>query len=111
MSQKSLSTVGLGLLMLIAPFTLGDIRYFSFPFLAQIALVSYSILVIIGGILEAGAKRYKFLIDGYTLLGVILFVLGAPTGFALGETFWITMTFLIGFFWGLPSVILLKINR
>ena len=94
MSQKSLSTVGLGLLMLIAPFRLGDIRYFSFPFLAHIALVSYSILVIIGGVLEAGAKRYKFLIDGYTLLGVILFVLGAPTGFALGETFWITMTFL-----------------
>jgi hypothetical protein len=111
MDQRAFSTTGLGLVMLLAPFTLGNIPVFSFPMMAKIAMAVYSAFIVVGGILESGADRYKFFIDGYLIMGIVFFLLGAPTGFPLGEGFWTTMTLLVALFAGLPAVLLLHLNR
>lgn len=112
MNQRSLSAIVLGLLFISLPRTIGLVPIeVSFPLVAKLLVIFYGLLMIVAGIYVKKAERYKFLLDIYSVLGVFIMLAGPVTNFPLGAEFWSTITAVTAIFLGLPTVLLLKLNR
>jgi len=111
MDQRALAAVVIGFIIASSPVTLQRIPYeFTYPLLAQLVMVLFGVLMILGGFFEPGADRYKIVLDFYMLAGVGLFPLGPVTNYPLGQDFWMTISFVTAVFAGLPAVLLLHLS-
>lgn len=112
MDQRSSSALFIGLLFISAPFSIDAIPIeIEFTLTAQLITVLYGALMIVGGLYSRKAKRYKFMLDIYSVLGLFVLLAGPLTNFPLGLDFWNTISFVSAIFLGLPTVLLLKLNR
>ena len=112
MDQRSSSALFIGLLFISSPFSVNAIPIeIDFTLTAQIVTVLYGLLMIVGGLYSRKAKRYKFMLDIYSVLGIFVLLAGPLTNFPLGVDFWNTISFVSAIFLGLPTVLLLKLNR
>lgn len=112
MDERSSSAIIIGLLFASLPFSIGLLPFeVAFTLTAQLIVVLYGVLMIVGGLYARKAKRYKFLLDIYSVLGVVLMLAGPLTDFPLGREFWNSIGFVSAIFIGLPTVLLMKLNR
>ena len=112
MDQRSSSALFIGLLFVSMPFTVNVVPIeVNFTLTAQLITVFYGFLMIVGGLYSRKAKRYRFLLDIYSVLGLFVLLGGPLTNFPLGVDFWNTISFVSAIFLGLPTVLLLKLNR
>lgn len=112
MDQKVLSALVMGLIISTSPVILQIIPYnFTYPLLAQAAMVATGLLMLIGGLYEAGADRYKVVLNFYVVTGTVLFLIGPVSGFLISQDIWLTLSFLTAVFIGLPAAALLHLSR
>lgn len=112
MDQRSSSALFIGLLFISAPFSVNAIPIeVDFNLTAQLITVLYGVFMIVGGFYSIKANRYIFMLDIYSVLGIFVLLAGPLTNFPLGVDFWNTISFVIAVFLGLPTALLLKLNR
>ena len=111
MDQRALAAVIIGFVIASSPVTLQRIPYeFTYPLLAQLVMVLFGVLMILGGFFAPGADRYQIVLDFYILAGVGLLPLGPVTSYPFGQEFWLTISFVVAIFAGLPAVLLLHLS-
>jgi len=112
MDQRSSSALFIGLIFVSSPLTINYIPIqVDFSLTAKLIVLLYGLLMIFGGFYAGKAKRYKFLLDIYSVLGLFILLGGPLTNFPLGTDFWNTISLVSAIFLGLPTVLLLKLNR
>lgn len=112
MDEKVLSALAMGVIISTSPLTLQMLPHdFTYPLLAQVSMAISGVLMLAGGLYEAGADRYKIVLSAYVLAGTGVFILGPLTGYPVGQEIWITISFMTALFLGLPSVALLHLSR
>lgn len=112
MDEKVLSALVMGFLISTSSVTLQMLPYeFTYPLLAQVVMSLSGLLMFAGGLYEAGADRYKIVLNFYVLLGTLLFLLGPVTSYPIGQEVWTSISFMTALFVGLPSVALLHLSR
>jgi len=112
MADNSIYSLISGIGLATSPLTVNQLSLnVNFSPLAQLSAVIYGLLIVVGSILVSNAEHYKLLFYAYALGGVAALFAGPLTGFPAGQGFWTTITALTAIFAGLPSVMLLHLDR
>jgi hypothetical protein len=111
-SGRGVSALVLGLLLITSPILLGQLPYsFVYPITAKAAMILNGALIGVSGFLVMQADSYGALLDLYSIIGGILLFVGPVANYPVGMEFWTTISFVNGIFLGLPTVMLLHLNR
>ncbi|MFB6241187.1 MAG: hypothetical protein ABEJ36_00090 [Candidatus Nanosalina sp.] len=112
MKKRASSVILIGLILAFSPIILAELPFsFNYPLIAQISMFIYGSLLIVGGFLVSKAERYGLLLDLFMFIGILLLPSGPITNYPLGQDFWAVMSLIVGVFVGLPTVLLLHLNR